>query len=251
MFDRSLMLISTLLLVSLTAIGAEPPPSFEADYEFYRNDKLIGESTISLSVDDTQWAMRSDTEGTKGVARFLGVKEWSLSEGGWLDGAPRPGTFEQEVKVAFKTIATSADFDWEAGQVVSIHKDGETILQTVPGLLDPVSVGLRVRAGLSGGEQEWRLPMVDEDEIEVQHFRVAETASLDTALGCLETHRVDKIRGPQSKRYTQTWYADDLGFVPVYIAHGKTDGDHLESRIVSLTLDGEPVDTGNIGSPCP
>lgn len=247
----STLVLAVLLLVSLGASGQELPQAFEGEYQFYRNGKLIGESTISLSVDGDQWSMRSDTAGTKGLARFLGFRESSLSDGVWHDGAPRPITFEQSIKVAVKTIFTSAVFDWENGTVFSTHEDGETTLEIVPGLLDPGALGLRVRLGLAEGEQEWRLPIVDEDKIEVQHFRVAETERLDTALGCLDTHRVDKIRGPESKRYTQTWYADELAFVPVYIAHGKRDGDHLESRLVALSLNGEPVAAAEDVPPCP
>lgn len=251
MLRLKLVLLATLMLASLRVEAAGLPLPFEADYEVYRNGKLIGETTISFAVAGDQWTMRSDTEGTKGIARFLRLKEWSLGEGEWIDGAPRPDNFRQEVKVAIKTITTAADFDWQAGTVLSVHKDGEHTLEVVPGLLDPVSLGLWVRAGLAAGEQEWRLPMVDEDRIEEEHFRVAEAVPLSTALGCQNTHRVDKIRGPQSKRYTQTWYADELGFVPVYMVHGKQDGDHMESRIVSLTLDGELVSVDGSETPCP
>lgn len=248
MLQTNFFLVALLVLASGPAAAAEPPLPFEGTFELYRNGKLIGEATFSFSVEGNHWQMRSNTEGTKGLARFLRLKEWSLGEGDWVDGAPRPGNFEQNVKVAIKTITTAAEFDWDAGTVHSVYRDGEATLETVPGLLDPVSVGLKIRAGLASGETEWRLPMVDEDLIEEEHFRVDETVALDTALGCLETQRVDKIRGPQSTRYTQTWYAEELAFVPVYIAHGKKDGDRMESRIVSLTLDGTPVEAG---APCP
>ncbi len=233
-----------LLLASGPALADGPPTPFVAEMEFLRNGKTIGSATFSLEVDGNDWVMRSSVEGTKGVAKFLGVEESSESRGGWADGAPRPESFLQRVKVSFKTIETRANFDWEAGQVLSVHKDGENLLETVPGLMDPVSVGLAIRKGLENGEREWRLPMVDEDEIEEQHFRAEGAESLDTPLGCFETERVDKIRRAGSTRYTQTWYARDLDWVPVYVAHGKTDGDRMESRLVSLTVDGEAVPAG-------
>jgi hypothetical protein len=229
------------------AFGDAPPSPFVAEMEFLRNGKPIGEATFSLEVDGNDWVMRSSVEGTRGVARFLGVEESSESRGDWVDGGPRPKAFVQRVKVSFKTIETRANFDWAAGQVLSIHKDGENVLETEPGLMDPVSVGLAIRKGLENGEREWRLPMVDEDEIEEQHFRAEGAEALDTPLGCLETERVDKIRRAGSTRYTQTWYARDLDWVPVYVAHGKTDGDRMESRLVSLTVDGKPVP---VSAPC-
>jgi hypothetical protein len=239
-----------LLLVAFQgpAEADEPPVPFDARFEFLRNGKLVGESRFVFSVDGAQWRMTTDTRGTRGLARFLGLEESSESTGLWEDGAPVPQRFFQSVEVSFKTIETLAEFDWEAGKVRSVHDDGEDLLDLEPGVLDPVSVGLAVRAGLASGKTEWRLPLVDEDEIEEQQFRMAEEASIDTDLGCLATRRVDRIRGPESTRYTQTWYARDHAWVPVRVAHGKTDGDRMESRIVSLTVDGQEVAGG---APCP
>lgn len=242
-------LAALLLAAAGAAHGAEPPVPFAATLELLRNGKLIGESRFSLSVTDGNWVMRTESRGTRGLAKFLGVEESSESRGSWEDGAPRPESFRQTVEVAIKTIETRADFDWDAGTVRSVHEDGENTFPLEPGLLDPISVGLAVRAGLAMGEREWRLPMVDEDEIEEQHFRAAGAATIDTPLGCLQTERVDKIRGPQSTRYTQTWYAWDLAWVPVQVAHGKTDGDRMESRLKSLTIDGAAITP--TGEPCP
>lgn len=243
---RGLAMLSILALAG-TAVAAPPSP-FEAGFEFHRNGKLIGESRFRFDVEDGNWVMSTETEGTKGLARLLGLEESSESRGDWSDGGPRPLGFQQTVKVAVKNIETRADFDWEAGTVHSVHEDGETDLDLVPGVLDPVSAGLAIRAGLARNETEWRLTLVDEDELEEQLFRLAGSESLDTKLGCLETRRVDRIRGPESTRYTQTWYAVAHDWVPVKVAHGKTDGDRMESHLVSLELDGVPVERG---APCP
>ena len=54
----------------------------------------------------------------------------------------------------------------------------------------------------------------------------------------------EKIRRAGSTRYTRTYYARDHHFVPVMIEHGKTDGDHLESRLKSLEIGGKKVSRG-------
>lgn len=224
--------------------AAEAPVPFEAQLEFLRNGKLMGESRFTLTVENGDWIMHSQTQGTRGVAKFLGVNEESESRGGWQDGAPRPDQFRQTVKVSFKTIETTAEFDWAAGEVRTVHKKEPFVLPLEPGVLDPVSVGLAVRAGLAAGEREWRLPMVDEDKIETQHFRAEGAERLETTLGCLDTERVDKIRAASSSRYTRTWYARDFQWVPVHVTHGKTDGDHMETRLVALVVDGVAVEAG-------
>ncbi len=231
------------LIFSCAAV-AGPVTPFEATFEFLRNDKAIGESRVALTLEDGAWTMTSATRGTRGLAKLLGLEESSLSRGDWQDGGPRPHHFEQTVEVSFKTIHTRAEFDWQAGTVHSVHEDGEDTLALTPGVLDPVSVGLAVRAGLGDGVSEWRLSLVDEDEIEEQLFEVATTEALDTPLGCLVTRRVDRIRGPESTRYTQTWYARDYDWTPVKVAHGKTDGDRMESRLLALAVNGESVEAG-------
>ena len=143
--------------------------------------------------------------------------------------------------MASKKIDVLAEFNWANGTVRSVYEDGESTLELGDGVLDPVSIGLVIRAGLRNGEDEWRPMMVDEDEIEEQHFRAQPESMLDTSLGCLEVRNVEKIRAPESSRYTRTWYATDLDYVPVFIEHGKKDGDHMETRIRSLTLDGQSV----------
>ena len=89
----------------------------------------------------------------------------------------------------------------------------------------------------------------DEDEIEDAHFRVSEVKSVDTPLGCMQTHVVEKVRGEGSSRYTRTYYASEHDFAPVLIEHGKTDGDRVEGRVISLTVAGKPVAAGRSCAP--
>ena len=185
--------------------------------------------------------LTSRSEGTRGVAKFIGFEEQSESHGDWTDGGPRPLGFRQTYEATFVKRETTADFDWEAGLVDTVHKDGQSRLALQPGVLDPAAIGLSLRAGLGAGQREWTLSIVDEDEIETQVYRAMGEEPLQTPIGCLVAERVDRIRGPQSTRYTRTWYARDLGWVPVQVAHGKTDGDRMETRLLSLTLDGEAV----------
>ncbi|WP_191621209.1 DUF3108 domain-containing protein [Marinihelvus fidelis] len=234
-----------LLAVTAVHLAADGRPAdFEATFELVRNDKLAGESTATFNGAGAHWSLSSKSEGTRGLARFLGLEEHTVSEGTWLDGAPRPDRYDQSVKVAVKTVETRARFDWDAGTVVSTHKDGEDTLPLTAGTLDPGTIALRIRTGLIAGEREWTLDVVDEDKIESQRFVAHAPERLDTALGCIETVRVDRDRGPESTRYTRTWYATAHGFAPVRATHGKKDGDHIETRITQLKVAGQSVAAG-------
>ena len=75
--------------------------------------------------------------------------------------------------------------------------------------------------------------MVEEDEIEAQEFRQLKSEWLETALGCLETLPIEKVR-KSSKRYTRAWHASAFENIEVRVEHGKTDGHHIEMRITEL-----------------
>lgn len=235
------------LLLPLTAL-ADRPADFEARLELYRNGKLNGETLFRLETVEGHWVMHSSTQGTKGVASWIGLKEQSTGEGDWHGGLPRPLRYERNVK-AIITMEWSAEFDWDNEVVHTVYPDGESTLELEPGVVDEMGLALSIRLGLRNGETEWRLRQVDEDEIEDAHFRVSEVKAVDTPLGCMQTHVVEKVRGEGSTRYTRTYYASEHDFAPVLIEHGKFDGDQVEGRVISLTVNGKQVAAGPTCTP--
>jgi len=219
---------------------AGQPADFEARLELHRNGKLAGETQFRLTTEDGRWVMHSKTEGTRGVAAWIGLEESSTSEGDWYQGQPRPLRFERTV-IAIKKMRWSATFDWPNEVAHTVYPDGESTLPLEPGVLDEQSIGLAIRQGLGRGEKEWFLRQVDEDEIEETHFKVTSVEAVRTQLGCFRAHVVEKIRAATSKRYTRTWYAADYAFVPIRMEHGKQGKEHVEGQVIALTLGGEPV----------
>ena len=236
-----LLLVVCLLLPTLAAAGQ--PADFEARLELWRNGKLTGETVFTLTTRDGRWAMHSASRGTKGLARFIGLEESSSGEGDWYNGSPRPLRYERNVHAIVKRH-WSAEFDWQQSTVHTIYPDGESTLALEPGVLDESALGLLIRAGLERGEDEWMLQLVDEDEIEEAHFRAEPPRTIQTALGCMRVFVVDKVRAPDSTRYTRTYYAADHEFAPVLIEHGKQGKEHIEGRVASLTIGGKAVEAG-------
>lgn len=235
------LLVCCLLLPSLAA--AAQPADFEARLELWRNGKLTGESVFRFSNEGEHWTMQSETKGIKGLAWLIRLRENSTGEGEWQDGVPRPLRYERDVH-AIKHMRWTAEFDWEAGTVHTVYPDGESDLPLEPGVVDEMAMGLLIRAGLARGEIEWTFRQVDEDEIEEAPFRAEPPRDVQTPLGCMRVFVVDKVRAPDSTRYTRTYYAADHEFAPVLIEHGKQGKEHIEGRVVSLTIDGKPVEPG-------
>lgn len=220
---------------------ANPPPSFQASFELLRNGKPQGTAELTYTTEALDWRLNNSSKGTRGGARLLGFSEQTGSTGEWREGLPRPLHFQQNVRAALRDRNWEAEFDWTAAVVTLRNGDEESSREVTTDTLDPLSAGLRIRVGLGIGEDHWRFPMVDRDELDANEFRAGDEETIDTALGCLVTRRVEKVRAPESTRYTRTWYARDLGWAPVRGEHGKTGGNQIESRIVSLSVDGHAV----------
>ena len=237
-----LIYLSCALLVPTLGL-ADRLADFETRLELYRNGKLAGETMFKLDSNDGRWIMASETKSTRGLTSWIGLRENSTGEGDWHEGRPRPLRYDRNVK-AIVTMKWSADFDWANGIVRTEYPDGESTLELEPGVVDETALALTIRQGLKNGEDDWFLRQVDEDEIENAHFRVSAVKAVQTPLGCMRTHVVEKVRGAESKRYTRTYYADDHDFVPVLVEHGKQGDEHVEGRVIALTVDGKPVAAG-------
>lgn len=234
----------TATLLSICAAGPAmadwPPPAYEAVYDIYADGKLSSETRVIFKREGDTWSLSSQTQGIKGLARFLGLTSHDSGRGGWRDGSTLPTEFSHEAKVTLKKDSWSAVYDWPSGMVATRHEEGESSLAVTPGTVDPAALTLELQARLNQGLDHWEMRVVDEDEIDQHQYAAGSPAPLQTALGCLEAIEVRRIR-ENSKRYTSFWAASDLHFIPIRMTHGKTDGHELDSRLRTLTIAGTPV----------
>jgi hypothetical protein len=228
------------------AVNAESPGAYEAHYSVYRNDKFTGDTTVTLEKDGDTWSMLSEARGTRGLARLLKLTDTEKSSGVIEDDKLVPDSYRHHTRAAGIDRIWSAEFDREAELVRTQTDDGEISLPLEEGTLDPLSLDLALRQVLPENVVEWQGNMVDEDEIKLHRYRISEPEAVNTALGCVQAHRVERIR-ENSQRYTRVWYAAELGYVAVRMEHGKYDGDHMEMRIESLQMNDESIEPG---SPC-
>ena len=227
------------LLFSASAWGGLS--AYEARYSIYRNGKLIGKLVIDLADRGGVWELNSTGSGTHGLARILRAKDREIVTGEVADGRFIPKRHTRHTRLAGIDDKWESIFDWGSDQVTVMH-DGkkEYVLSLQGEALDPLSLKLEMRRRLEDSHADLSFLMVEEDEIEEQNFRQLESEWLETALGCMETTPIEKIRR-KSTRYTRAWHAPALGNIEVRVEHGKVGGDHLEMRITELSFGGDEV----------
>jgi hypothetical protein len=238
-------LISVFIVVSLwvSPVLAELS-SYETRYSIYRNGKLSGKAEVSLQQEDGQWVIRSEGRGTHGLAKIIGARDTEYTKGQLVDGRFIPDEYFRHTRVAAIDNRWLSTFNWPRDEVVIVHDGKKTFHLELQGeALDPLALKLEMRRRLMEPDPDLNFLMVEEDEIDPQKWRVLEREWLETALGCLETIPIEKVRD-NNRRYTRAWHAPAFGNIEVRVEHGKTNGNHMEMRITELEFDGMEVVAG-------
>jgi len=220
------------------------PHEYTAIYRVERNDKEVGEITISLTRKDELWTLHGYTHDMHGLAKFLKIKGTQTSNGRWKDGR----FMTEDFKIAFSLIGYktgwTAEFDWLAEIVTIDDKGNKTELSLADGATDPFSLFLNIRSYLTENQTQVTLNIIDEDVIDTELYEVEPDERFDSALGCLKTTRFKRIR-KNNKRTSMVWYADQYDHIPVLMHHSKRKGNKLELLITSLQFDGQQIEPGS------
>mgnify|MGYP000045944922 FL=1 len=223
------------------AAWAELQP-YSARYSIYRNGKLSGKLEVRLAQEGERWTLRSELTGTHGLARIVRARDTEHVVGKPDDeGRFVPDEHVRHTRVAGVDDRWVSTFDWAADRVAVVHDGKDRYDLPLEGrALDPLSLKLEIQRRLRAADPDLEFLMGEEDEIDPQKFRELEHEWIETALGCLQTIPLEKVRR-NNRRYTRAWHAPDFGNVEVRLEHGKVGGDHLEMRIAELTWNGREV----------
>lgn len=210
-------------------------PRFVADYELERNGTRAARLTRSLSCEDDICEFRSEGR-TVGLIDFIlrgRIKEWTrfrLVAGGGLE--PREYYYRQSARggndefrrlffsPATGRVSSRGDDQWET------TVDGDTF--------DPLLSQLRLLQAVRGGEKEMAFHVVDEEGVvDVYHFEVMGTESVDTGAGSFEAVRVERVDG-SSKRRTVMWFAPELDFMPIIVRHERIGEETITATLTRV-----------------
>jgi hypothetical protein len=210
---------------STTAHCSGFPRPYQANYDVYRNGKLLGNSSSVLSQEENgQWLYRVSTEATKGVGGLLGGEISESARFVVEAGVLRPEHYDLKQKVAFSRTNRSIDFDWNAKRAHGKNKKKDWQLTLQGDETDRLSANIRIRQQLAAGETQLSFRTVEKGELKIRDFEVLSAETIATELGdmlAIPVHR----KHSNAKRSTVTWHAPHLGYLPVRVEHAKQGDD--------------------------
>lgn len=225
---RSLFCLLVLILCAPLARADLKP--FEARFEMLRDGKRLGRATLTLrQAGDGAWQFSSHNEGTEGLAGMANVSIREESEFSVAAGGLQANHYVFRQDMLFKSRKRSVDVS--GGEVRLDDGDNTHVFPMPPGgVLDRniVVLALMQDAATASGERVY--PVADKREIDQHRYRFGSLEAIDTPAGRFNAKRVERIRETPG-RTTTTWFAPDLGWLPVRILQVEPDGETLELRL--------------------
>lgn len=209
---------------------------FHAEYATLRNGSELGRTTLDLNDNgDGSWTFRSETRGTSGMAKIVGVHIVETSRFRWKNGHPEALAYDYKQDAAFKQHVRHADFDWKAGEVRVTEGNGDFRYAIAPGIIDRQAVTLALARDLMRGATAFDYKVAVKDRIENMRYARGANETLKVPAGEFKTVLMQREGelGGDHKRVARSWFTESLGWLPVQIEQTEKKGDTVTLKLIS------------------
>jgi hypothetical protein len=202
------------LLVTGAAAEADPVDlkPFRATYIAEWKGMTAASSTVELRHSGPDTYTYSSVNTARGLFRMA-----------FPDALTQISTFrivgERVVPLTYRGIdekerPIDLNFDWDKKRVTGTAKERSVDLELPDGAQDAMSLQIASLRNLASGKLDASVWMIDANKLKQYDLRLDGNARIDTELGGLDTV-IYVSRRANSDRFTRTWVAPALGYLPV------------------------------------
>jgi Protein of unknown function (DUF3108) len=220
--------------ISISAMAA--PTEFRADYELYRNGKLMGSSHITLSKTRQGYQFQTLSQSEGGWASLIGGAEIKETSEFSLQGDRfQPSNYSFRQSVSFKKRRRDISYDWD--KKWAREDDGDNVVSYLlpEGTLDRNLVVLALAEDLKAKRTSLDHVVAYKGEATSWKFKNAGVQTVATAMGNIEAVRIERVRDNKD-RSTISWHAEKYSFLPIKIEQREPNGDSIEMRLKGLNF---------------
>ena len=209
--------LATALLASTAHAEAAVPRPFSATYAVSYRGIGAGTITFTFSHDPATGRYTYETHPNPGTLARLFVSkaavERSVME---IDAAgTRPIEWQLDDGKSSKDGDGELHFDWSRSTVTGTVEGEPVNLTAEPGTQDRSSIQIAVTTALLRGVEPGTIALIDDNRIKRYVYTKKEQATVDSALGKVDTVIYESTREGGSSRTSRFWMAPSLEYLPV------------------------------------
>jgi hypothetical protein len=208
--------LATMLLATSAYAEAAVPRPFSATYSVTFRGIGAGTITFDFAHDAATGRYIYETHASPTALARLFVSKAAMERSVMEidDAGTRPIEWRLDDGKAGSEGDGKLNFDWSRKLVTGVV-EGETIeLAAEPGTQDRSSISIAVTTALLRGVEPGTIPLIDDNRIKRYAYTKKEAATVDSALGKLDTVIYESTR-EGSNRTARFWMAPSLEFLPV------------------------------------
>ncbi|MFM2397637.1 MAG: hypothetical protein RLZZ144_887 [Pseudomonadota bacterium] len=230
MFFRPLFIVlSSALLLSANAapiskfsLNPTPLPTHaQLNFDVSQGDDnfKVGEAQHTLELTPGHYVLKSEIKTTGIIAALKSYRQLQTSSGNTVNNSLQPDTFVDEVIQRNETKINRVTFDRERHQL--LHSNGQ-MAELSTDTQDSLSVLYQLPALLKNTKSN-AVSITNGRFLEISNFEIVGKETLSLPIGETKTVHLRKVRGPQMEGM-EVWFAENLHWLPVKIAHYDRDG---------------------------
>ncbi|MEO8016183.1 MAG: DUF3108 domain-containing protein [Pseudomonadota bacterium] len=203
-----------ILLAGSGVAGADPVDlkPFRATYTAEWKGISAANSTVELRAAGPDSYTYSSVNTARGLFRMAFPDALTqISNFKIVDGRVVPMTFKG---VDEKERPINLTFDWQKKRVTGVAKEKAVDLEVPDGTQDAMSLQIASLRDLASGNLHATAWMIEGNKLKDYELHLEGNARIETELGALDTI-IYVSRRPGSDRFTRTWVAPTLGYLPV------------------------------------
>jgi hypothetical protein len=209
--------LATVLVASSAHAGAAVPRPFSATYAVSFRGIGAGSITFDFARDAATGRYIYETHASPSTLARLFVSKAAMERSVMEidDSGTRPIDWQLDDGKSGNEGDGELHFDWSHNRVTGTVEGKPVDLAAEPGTQDRSSISISVATALLRGVEPGTIPLIDDNRIKRYIYTKKETATIDSALGKLETVLYESTREGGSSRTSRFWMAPSLEFLPV------------------------------------
>jgi Protein of unknown function (DUF3108) len=219
---RTLASLLTLMLATVLAsppahAEAAVPRPFSATYAVTYRGIGAGTITFDFARDAATGHYIYETHASPSTLARLFVSKAAMERSVMeIDASgTRPLEWQLDDGKSGKEDDGELHFDWSRNRVTGVVEGKPVELTPERGTQDRSSISIAVTTALLRGVEPGTIPLIDDNRIKRYVYTKKEAATVDSALGKLETVIYESTREGGSSRTSRFWMAPSLEFLPV------------------------------------